>query len=513
MSKSRDIADSAATINYIDNLTSDAQTQLNTLDTAVDNISVTSGTLTKTFAQDEVATITLSSSITTPVVSVTKEVSQTGTTNNNWDVNSTSENYTRLDSAPATTLYFASDITNSSYDNVSLDVSAQETTPTGLTFNNDGTKLFIAGQVGDAVDEWALSTAYDLSTATYTTQFSVSSQDLQPNDVTFNNDGTRMYIVGLANNRLYEYTLTTGFDVSTASFNYTFDSSSQTVQPRGMRFNSDGTKMFVVDANQDSIFQYGLTTAYDLSTASYDSVSLDISGQDIVPEGLAFNSDGTELFIAGNNDNAVDMYSLSTGFDLSTASHSGNLSVSSQELDIKGVTLNGDATKFYITGNNDFVYQYSIGKLFSLGSGSFASADVGKTIEANSGVFVLTSTAGAYSQTTAPTSYAQVASGSWEMYAVVYNTTDGDLQLSGGLLNTGDISTATFNQSEDVSARGTTIIGLTFKPDGTFMYVTFDSNNDGVAFQLTTAWDISYCDLCNVFWLWRTRHNTSRNSV
>ena len=74
MSKSRDIADSAATINFIDNLTSDAQTQLNTLDTAVDNISVTSGTLTKTFAQDEVATITLSSSITTPVVSVTKEV-------------------------------------------------------------------------------------------------------------------------------------------------------------------------------------------------------------------------------------------------------------------------------------------------------------------------------------------------------------------------------------------------------------------------------------------------------
>ena len=64
-----------AELNYVDGVTSNIQTQ-------IDNISVTAGTLTKTFAQDEVATITLSSSITTPVVSVTKEVPQTGTTNN-----------------------------------------------------------------------------------------------------------------------------------------------------------------------------------------------------------------------------------------------------------------------------------------------------------------------------------------------------------------------------------------------------------------------------------------------
>lgn len=135
MSKARDIADSAATINALDGVTATG-TELNILDgvtattaelnildgvtattaelnyvdgvtsnlqTQLDNISVTSGTLTKTFAQDEVATITLSSSITTPVVSVTKEVPQTGTTNSSWDVNSTTENYTRLDSAPAAT--------------------------------------------------------------------------------------------------------------------------------------------------------------------------------------------------------------------------------------------------------------------------------------------------------------------------------------------------------------------------------------------------------------------------
>jgi hypothetical protein len=37
MSKSRDIADSAATINFIDGLTSDAQTQINTVQSELNN--------------------------------------------------------------------------------------------------------------------------------------------------------------------------------------------------------------------------------------------------------------------------------------------------------------------------------------------------------------------------------------------------------------------------------------------------------------------------------------------
>ena len=74
MSNSRDIADSAATINFIDTVTSNVQTQLNTLNTAIGNISVTSGTLTQTFTNGQVSTISLTSSVLAPVVTVTKEV-------------------------------------------------------------------------------------------------------------------------------------------------------------------------------------------------------------------------------------------------------------------------------------------------------------------------------------------------------------------------------------------------------------------------------------------------------
>jgi DNA-binding beta-propeller fold protein YncE len=65
-------------------------------------------------------------------------------------------------------------------------VSAQETTPTGIAFNTDGTKMFIVGYSGHDVNEYDLSTGFDLSTAVYSQNFSVASQETEPQGVAFN---------------------------------------------------------------------------------------------------------------------------------------------------------------------------------------------------------------------------------------------------------------------------------------------------------------------------------------
>ena len=59
----------------------------------------------------------------------------------------------------------------------SFDSSSQEGTPTGLAFNNDGTKMFVVGFSSDAVNEYTLSTAFDVSTSSFVDAFSTSSQD------------------------------------------------------------------------------------------------------------------------------------------------------------------------------------------------------------------------------------------------------------------------------------------------------------------------------------------------
>ena len=78
--------------------------------------------------------------------------------------------------------------------------------------------------------------------------------------------------------------------------------------------------MFIAGKQTDSVYEYTLSTGFDVSTASYDS-SFSIASQEGSVTDLAFNTDGTKMFIVGSDDDTVDEYNLSTGFDVSTASY------------------------------------------------------------------------------------------------------------------------------------------------------------------------------------------------
>ena len=467
-------------------------------------IDPTLATQTKTYISGEQSTLTLSSAVTagTPVVSVTKEVPQTGVTNNSWDVNSTAENYTRVNSAPATTLDFVGfDVSTANFVDA-FSVSAQDTTPQDIAFNTDGTKMFIVGFAGQDVNEYTLSTGFDVSTATYSQNFSVSAQETSPQGIAFNTDGTKMFIVGYSGDDVNEYTLGTGFDVSTASYSQNFSVSAQDTGPVGIAFNNDGTKMFIVGSTGQDVNEYTLGTGFDVSTATFvDAFS--VSAQDTNPRGIAFNTDGTKMFIVGTDGDDVNEYTLGTGFDVSTATYSQNFSVSAQEATPFGIAFNTDGNKMFIVGSTgDDVNEYDLSySSVKLGTGSFTSADVGKTIYANSGELILTSTGGAFVETTAPSSYAQVASGDWEMYAVVYNTTDGDLELS-GILDPDtkfDVSTASFVDSFSVASQETQPSGIAFNTDGTKMFVVGFAGDDVNEYTLGTGFDVSTASFVDAF--------------
>ena len=92
-----------------------------------------------------------------------------------------------------------------------------------------------------------------LATPTFVDSFSVASQDTDPHDLAFNTDGTKMFVVGDQGNDINEYTLSTGFDVSTASFVDSFSVAGQETNPFSLAFNTDGTKMFVVGISGDDV--------------------------------------------------------------------------------------------------------------------------------------------------------------------------------------------------------------------------------------------------------------------
>jgi hypothetical protein len=253
---------------------------------------------------------------------------------------------------------------NAVYDSKSLDASTQDTSTQGLYFKPDGTKLFILGNTNDAVYQYSLSTAWDVSTASYdSVSFSVSSQTTNTVGMTFKSDGTAMYVIsGLSPDTVYQYTLSTAWDVSTASYaSKSFDVSAQDTVPTDIAFKTDGTVMYIVGDTGNDINQYSLSTAWDVSTASYVQRRL-LTGETSTPRGVQFKSDGTLMYIvASGTEDAIFQYTLSTAWDISTASYdSVSFSVVTQVINAYGLSLSSDGTKIYVNDNGgDVVYQYS----------------------------------------------------------------------------------------------------------------------------------------------------------
>ena len=256
------------------------------------------------------------------------------------------------------------DISTAVYDSKSFSVNAQAETPTGLAFNDDQSKVWIVGASSDTIYQYTLTTPGDISTAVYNNKsFSVGSQELQPTGLAFNNDFSKVWIVGASSDEIYQYVLSTPGDISTASYDYQgFVVDSQELQPRDLAFNNDQSKVWVVGLSNDRIYQYTLSTPGEINTASYDSKSFSVASQEGNPTGLTFNDDQSKVWVIGINSDKVHQYTLSTPGDISTASYDGkSFTVSGQEPSPTGLAFNNDFSKVWIVGfNTDKIYQYSI---------------------------------------------------------------------------------------------------------------------------------------------------------
>ena len=201
----------------------------------------------------------------------------------------------------------------------SFDISNEDTLPQSLVFNPDGTKMFVVGRDGKDINEYTLSTGFDVSTASFVDSFDVRNEETQPKGLAFNNDGTKMFVVGYTDDEVLEYNLSPGFDVSTATFIDGFSVRSEDLIPSGLAFNNDGTKMFVVGQRDDDVNEYTLSTGFDVSTASFvDSFS--VSSEESAPTGLAFNDDGTKMFVSGKTGDDVNEYTLSCAYKVTSSS-------------------------------------------------------------------------------------------------------------------------------------------------------------------------------------------------
>ena len=250
-------------------------------------------------------------------------------------------------------------LSGASYDSVSFSVSSQDLTPHDVFFKPDGIKMYIVGFEDQDINEYNLSTAWDISTASFSQSFSVAAQESSPKSIFFKEGGLKVYLVGYTGDAVYEYNLSTAWDISTASFSQSFSVASQDTSPLGLIFKPDGSKMYIVGNVNDSVYEYNLSTAWDISTASFLQ-SFSVNAQDTAPYGLSFKPDGTKMYVIGAVGQDINEYRLSTAWDISTAVFSFTLSVASQDTGPRGLFFKPEGLKMYVIGSaTRKVYQYS----------------------------------------------------------------------------------------------------------------------------------------------------------
>jgi len=274
-------------------------------------------------------------------------------TNLTWDT---------LDASDITGFGANTGITGWNYSGLSKSITAEETAPTGLFISPDGLNMYVNGTTGDDVNQYTLSTAWDVSTATFVRLFSTASQDSAPNDIFFKPDGLSMFILGQTNDTVFQYTLSSAFDISTASYaSKSFSVTSQEGTPTGLWFKPDGTVMYVIGTTSDTVFQYNLATPWDVSTASYASISFSVASQESAPSQVNLSADGLTMWILGSTGDDISEYALGTAWNVSTATFVNNFYIGFQEVTPTGLFVDSTAAnRVYIVGQaNDTVFQYN----------------------------------------------------------------------------------------------------------------------------------------------------------
>jgi hypothetical protein len=190
----------------------------------------------------------------------------------------------------------------------------------------DGTNLFTVNPAGSGagmVYRYGMSTPNDLLSlnTTFNQSFNASAQVAgNVHTILFRPNGLQMFIFAYSgsNAQVFVYNLSTAWSISTATYSgtsFTFDLAGF---PNGAAFKDDGTAVYI--GNSSQIRQYTLGTAWAFTSVT---TAHTLSINEPVSDGLMLSSDGRRMFTyqasPGFGYSRLAEYRLSTAWQISSA--------------------------------------------------------------------------------------------------------------------------------------------------------------------------------------------------
>jgi hypothetical protein len=207
-------------------------------------------------------------------------------------------------------------VANAAYDSSTitfneLDASSISTSWRDIVVKDDGTRMWGVEVSGDTVQQWNLSEAYNVASATANGSFYVGSQELLPNGICWSANGTIFYITG-GNDTVYKYDTTVAWDINFAS--YTSDSKVLGGDIYSFVITPDGLSMY---AGTNSVMQkWVMDTPHDIINATQVWSDDPADFLNNRAYNLQYNSDGTKLWLMDYQKHSIRELKLAVPYDL-----------------------------------------------------------------------------------------------------------------------------------------------------------------------------------------------------
>jgi hypothetical protein len=262
------------------------------------------------------------------------------------------------------------------------------TSNVGIGTTNPQSALDVRGAITVGVGTVGINSIFSTTDiqSWYYTGKSIPSGDTSPQGMYVGASGTALYVTGNTANTIFQYTLSTPYDVSTAGAATTsFLTTSQELTPTGIDFHPNGTKMFLVGQTSanltpagDYVHEYSLSTPWNVAPSSVGyTTSFNIT-QEGTPTGVAIGAAGTAMYVVGTTSNTVFQYTLTTPYSLAA----GNVTYASKTLVLSAapltetacqdISFNSTGTVLWVVGStNDRIYEFRLGTAWDISTAVF----------------------------------------------------------------------------------------------------------------------------------------------
>lgn len=225
-----------------------------------------------------------------------------------------------------------------------------------IFFKPDGLKVYFTN--GQIIYEYNVSSAWNISSMTYYQNITLGRDSIL-DGLYIREDGLKLYVGGYTNDIIFEYNLSPAWNLTSATYVQNRSVADKENQLRGVWFKPDGTKMYTTGSGGDTVDEYTLSTAWNITTATYVQ---EIATGESIPLKVWFKPDGTKMYIDGLTTKTLKEYNLTTAWNITTAVYNSNISTNTRNSEPAGAYINPYGFKLYLTGwaSPDMFFEYDL---------------------------------------------------------------------------------------------------------------------------------------------------------